>query len=78
MTQTVVAFDLYGTILSTASIAGKLESLYGKDKAHSIASLARRYQLEYTWRANSMGKLGSLPRHPLNGADSVQRHVSLI
>ncbi|RBR24780.1 uncharacterized protein FIESC28_02441 [Fusarium coffeatum] len=55
MTRIVVAFDLYGTILSTASIAGELESLYGKDKAQSIASLARRYQLEYTWRANSMG-----------------------
>lgn len=55
MGQTVIAFDLYGTILSTESIAGELAKLYGQDKAQSIASLARRYQLEYTWRANSMG-----------------------
>jgi 2-haloacid dehalogenase len=55
MGRTVVAFDLYGTILSTASIAGELANIYGQDKAQSIATLARRYQLEYTWRANSMG-----------------------
>lgn len=52
----VVAFDLYGTLLSTESIAKQLESFVGS-KAESISALWRRYQLEYTWRLNSMGKL---------------------
>ncbi|KAH9890796.1 haloacid dehalogenase [Xylariomycetidae sp. FL2044] len=52
----VIAFDLYGTLLSTESIAGELEKLYGADKAPSVAALWRRYQLEYTWRINSMGE----------------------
>ncbi|PNY24370.1 Uncharacterized protein TCAP_05693 [Tolypocladium capitatum] len=56
MTPTVVlAFDLYGTLLSTESIARELADLYGADKAKAIAAQARRYQLEYTWRSNSMG-----------------------
>lgn len=54
MSKTVVAFDLYGTLLSTASISKVLEQLYGNDKAHVIATQARMYQLEYTWRVNSM------------------------
>lgn len=53
-TQKVLAFDLYGTLLSTESIAKKLEAHFPA-KAQSIASLWRRYQLEYTWRMNSMG-----------------------
>lgn len=52
--QTVVAFDLYGTLLSTESIAKHLEPLCGAANAQSIAVLWRRYQLEYTWRLNSM------------------------
>ncbi|KAF4332334.1 haloacid dehalogenase type II [Fusarium beomiforme] len=55
MERTVIAFDLYGTILSTGSISGELAKLYGEDKAQSIAALARRYQLESTWRVTSMG-----------------------
>lgn len=54
MVKTVIAFDLYGTILSPASIATQLERLYGKDKAASIAAQARIYQLEYSWRVSSM------------------------
>ncbi|KAJ8127114.1 hypothetical protein O1611_g6523 [Lasiodiplodia mahajangana] len=54
--RTVIAFDLYGTLLSTESIAVKLAEVYGADKAQSLAALWRRYQLEYTWRINSMGK----------------------
>ncbi|KAL5044584.1 hypothetical protein BDW71DRAFT_185826 [Aspergillus fruticulosus] len=50
----IVAFDLYGTLLSTESIAKQLESHF-PGKAQSISSLWRRYQLEYTWRLNSMG-----------------------
>lgn len=53
-TQKVLAFDLYGTLLSTESIAKKLEAHFPA-KAQSIATLWRRYQLEYTWRLNSMG-----------------------
>ncbi|KAJ5122629.1 HAD-like domain-containing protein [Penicillium atrosanguineum] len=53
--KTVVAFDLYGTLLSTDSIVKKLEKLVGS-KAESISTLWRRYQLEYTWRLNSMGR----------------------
>ncbi|KAK7226990.1 hypothetical protein V2G26_014993 [Clonostachys chloroleuca] len=55
MAKTVIAFDLYGTILSTESISRELEGFYGPEKAKVIAAHARRYQLEYTWRSNSMG-----------------------
>ncbi|KAH7382827.1 HAD-like domain-containing protein [Cadophora sp. MPI-SDFR-AT-0126] len=51
----VIAFDLYGTLLSTESIAKELASHFGDEKAQSIAALWRRFQLEYTWRMNSMG-----------------------
>ena len=56
MAKTVVAFDLYGTLLSTGSIAKELTRLYGAENAKTVATQARRYQLEYTWRANSMGE----------------------
>ena len=52
--QTIVAFDLYGTLLSTDSIAKELATHFGTEKAASLAGLWRRYQLEYTWRLNSM------------------------
>ena len=56
--KTVIAFDLYGTILSTASIAKELSHQLhiSDDKSNEVASLARRYQLEYTWRFTSMSK----------------------
>jgi FMN phosphatase YigB (HAD superfamily) len=54
MGRVVVAFDLYGTLLSTASIAKELASHFGQEKADSIAAVWRKYQLEYTWRLNSM------------------------
>lgn len=53
--QTIVAFDLYGTLLSTDSIVRQLEQRFGQAKAQSISASWRRYQLEYTWRLNSMG-----------------------
>ena len=53
-TETIVAFDLYGTLLSTESIAKELAVHFGQEKAASLAALWRRYQLEYTWRLNSM------------------------
>lgn len=54
--QIVVAFDLYGTLLSTSSITKQLEQHVGR-QAQSIATEWRRYQLEYTWRLNSMGSI---------------------
>lgn len=52
-----IAFDLYGTLLSTESIARELGKVVGDhDQAKSIAASWRRYQLEYTWRLNSMGE----------------------
>jgi 2-haloacid dehalogenase len=53
--KTIVAFDLYGTLLSTESIAKQLETYIGT-KAEAVSALWRRYQLEYTWRLNSMGR----------------------
>ncbi|KAI9728429.1 MAG: hypothetical protein M1828_003830 [Chrysothrix sp. TS-e1954] len=50
----ILAFDLYGTLLSTSSIAAKLGELYSSDKAKDLALTWRKYQLEYTWTANSM------------------------
>ena len=52
----VVAFDLYGTLLSTESVAKKLAEHFGEDKASTIATTWRKHQLEYTWRLNSMSR----------------------
>ncbi|KAK6007341.1 hypothetical protein QM012_006349 [Aureobasidium pullulans] len=52
--KTILAFDAYGTLLSTESIAKKLASHFGQEKAQTIATTWRKYQLEYTWRLNSM------------------------
>ncbi|KAF4556186.1 Hypothetical protein D9617_1g080610 [Elsinoe fawcettii] len=80
--KTVIAFDAYGTLLSTASIASKLAAHFGEEKATSIATLWRRYQLEYTWRLTSMGQyepfsaltrqslLHALAEHSLSLSDS--------
>ena len=54
--MTVIAFDLYGTLLSTESIAEELAEIVGDEHSTTLAALWRRYQLEYTWRSNSMGK----------------------
>ncbi|KAI2634440.1 haloacid dehalogenase [Xylaria nigripes] len=55
----VIAFDLYGTLLSTDSITNELAKIYGSDIAASLAKFWRQYQLEYTWRINSMGQYKS-------------------
>lgn len=52
--QIIIAFDAYGTLLSTESIAKELAKHFGQDKAGNLATLWRRIQLEYTWRLNSM------------------------
>lgn len=54
--KTIVAFDMYGTLLSTDSISKQLAVYLDPDEAPSISALWRRYQLEYTWRLNSMGE----------------------
>jgi 2-haloacid dehalogenase len=43
--KTVIAFDLYGTLLSTESIAKELATHFGDEKAKSIAALWRRWVL---------------------------------
>ena len=58
----VLAFDAYGTLLSTESIAKKLAEHFGQEKAQTIAATWRKYQLEYTWRLNSMSALKHLIR----------------
>ena len=54
--ELVIAFDLYGTLLSTESIAKDLATYIGPEKASSVAITWRKYQLEYTWRLNSMSE----------------------
>ncbi|KAH6847363.1 HAD-like domain-containing protein [Chaetomium sp. MPI-CAGE-AT-0009] len=54
--MTVIAFDLYGTLISTESIAGELAKRVGDEHSKTLAALWRRYQLEYTWRITSMGQ----------------------
>ena len=51
--ETVLAFDLYGTLLSTSSIAEELDKHF-PGQGPSLAATWRKYQLEYTWRLNSM------------------------
>ena len=67
MAEIVIAFDLYGTLLSTESIAKQLSEHFGEKKAQSLAALWRRYQLEYTWRLNSMSTLGDTALKPSRG-----------
>ncbi|OQO01750.1 hypothetical protein B0A48_12787 [Cryoendolithus antarcticus] len=50
-----LAFDAYGTLLSTASIATHLATHFSQSQAEALAKAWRVYQLEYTWRLNSMG-----------------------
>ncbi|OTB00755.1 hypothetical protein M426DRAFT_323999 [Hypoxylon sp. CI-4A] len=57
--KTVIAFDLYGTLLSPESIGDELTKIYGREKAKSLATVWRRYQLEYTWRITAMGEFRS-------------------
>jgi len=57
--STVIAFDLYGTLLSTDSIAEQLATHFGNEEATELAALWRRFQLEYTWRLNSMSMQSS-------------------
>lgn len=52
----VLAFDLYGTLLSTESISKRLTEIIGsQEKGTKIAASWRKYQLEYSWRLTCMG-----------------------
>ncbi|OKL59110.1 hypothetical protein UA08_05597 [Talaromyces atroroseus] len=52
----VIAFDLYGTLLSTESISNRLAEIIGsQEEATRIAASWRKYQLEYSWRLTCMG-----------------------
>ncbi|KAA1477038.1 haloacid dehalogenase [Dentipellis sp. KUC8613] len=50
----ILAFDVYGTLLDTSAIASEIQK-YAPEKANDVATTWRMYQLEYTWRLNSMG-----------------------
>jgi hypothetical protein len=50
--KTVIAFDLYGTLLSTESIAKELAIHLGDDKAGEVAGLWRRYIYTFSLRAS--------------------------
>ncbi|GFF95593.1 2-haloalkanoic acid dehalogenase [Aspergillus udagawae] len=58
----VVAFDLYGTVLSTHSIVKQLGQHFSNANAQPVSTSRRRYQLEYTWRLNSMGHYSSFSK----------------
>lgn len=53
-TNIILAFDIYGTLLSTGSIAKQLATHFGQEKADDLAVLWRRIQVEYTWRLTCM------------------------
>ena len=67
---TVLAFDAYGTLLSTESIKEELKQSVGQ-KAEGIAATWRKHQLEYTWRLNSMSE--SFSFHSLRMSISPKR-----
>lgn len=65
----VIAFDLYGTLLSTESISKRLTELIGsEEKGTQIAASWRKYQLEYSWRLSCMGTFKDFKRFE-NAAD---------
>ena len=54
----VLAFDLYGTLLSTESISKRLSEIIGsQEEGTLIATSWRKYQLEYSWRLTCMGMI---------------------
>jgi 2-haloacid dehalogenase len=52
------AFDMFGTLADTASVADQLEPLCGKD-AGAVAARWRTKQLEYMFRVTAMGEFPS-------------------
>ena len=66
--------DAYGTLLSTESIAKELASHFGTQKAGTIAQEWRKYQLEYTWRLNSMGTTSALSLPTARNTEELMIH----
>lgn len=50
---TAVAFDIYGTLIDTQAVLGRLTALIG-DKALAVSRLWRQKQLEYSFRRGLM------------------------
>jgi len=63
--KTVIAFDLYGTLLSTESIGKELATHFGDEKAQSIAALWRRFVLVFAlfidWKLMGVDSNWSIP-----------------
>ena len=59
-TRQALAFDVYGTLVDTASVATKLRDLVG-DKADEFAQVWRDKQLEYTFRRELMNRYEPFP-----------------
>ncbi len=53
--MTVLAFDVYGTLIDTAGVTGRLSELIG-DRADDFSNTWRSKQLEYTWRYGLMNQ----------------------
>ena len=58
MPKKILAFDLYGTLLSTTSISSSLSAILTltSEKSSRLASRWRALQLEYSWRLTCMGQ----------------------
>jgi len=52
----VLAFDLYGTLVDPAGIAGELGQMLGEAPGREAAGLWRAKQLEYSFRLTAMGR----------------------
>ena len=52
---TVIAFDVYGTLVDPLAIAAALEPWCGA-QSQLVATTWRQRQLEYTWRRSAMGR----------------------
>jgi 2-haloacid dehalogenase len=66
----LLAFDMFGTLADTSSVAAELEPACG-DQAGTVAAAWRRKQLEYMFRVTAMGQFPSfadLTRWSLAGA----------
>ncbi|NBU64707.1 MAG: haloacid dehalogenase type II, partial [Chloroflexia bacterium] len=53
--STVIAFDVYGTLVDPLAITTALEHWCGA-QSQLVATTWRQRQLEYTWRRSAMGR----------------------
>jgi len=52
--KTVLAFDVYGTLIDTAGVVSRLNQLVGSDVAQAFSRTWREKQLEYSFRRGLM------------------------